>query len=71
MSKSTFGKTMKNLRKRINVKLVNNAGEYKKYVRKPRFVSQTIFSQNLVAVLEIKPVLTLDKPMYEDLVFLI
>ena len=71
MSKSTFGKTMKNLRKRINVKLVNNAGEYKKYVRKPGFVSQKIFSQNLVAVLEIKPVLTLDKPMYEDLVFLI
>ena len=33
MISSTFGKTMKNLRKIINVRLVNNAGDYKKYVK--------------------------------------
>ena len=28
MNISTFGKTMENLRKRMNVRLVNNAGDY-------------------------------------------
>ena len=38
MNNSTFGKTMENLRKRMNVRLVNNAGDYKKYVSKLSFV---------------------------------
>ena len=63
MNISTFGKTMGNLTKRINVRLVDNAGDYKKYVRKPSFVLQKIFSKNLVAILETKLVLTLDKPV--------
>ena len=56
MNNSTFGKTMENLRKRINLKLVNNARDYKKYVSKTSFVSQKIFNKNFVAVYEIKPV---------------
>ena len=64
MNNSTFGKTMKNLRKRINVRLVNNAADYKKYVSKVSFVSQKIFSKNFVALHETKPVLTLDKPIF-------
>ena len=46
--------------------MVNNAGGYKKYVSKPSFVSQKIFSNNFVAIHKIKPVLTLDKPIYEE-----
>ena len=42
---SDYGKTMENLRKRIYVRLVNNAKDYKKYVGKPSFVSQKIFKQ--------------------------
>ena len=64
MNNSPFGKTMETFRKRINVRLVNNAEDYKKYVSKPSFVSQKIFNKNLVAIYEIKPVLTLDKPVY-------
>ena len=64
MINSAYGKTMGNLRKRINVRLVNNARYYKKYVSKPSFVSQKNCSKDLVAVHEIKPVLTLDKPIY-------
>ena len=55
---------MENLRKRINVRLVNNAKNYKKYVSKPSFVSQEIFSENFVAIHVIKPVLILDKTKY-------
>ena len=59
-----LGKTMENLRKRINVILVNNAKDYVRYVSKPSFVSRKIFSKNFVAIHEIKPVLTLNKPIY-------
>ena len=44
---NTFGKTMENLRKIMDVRLVNNAGDYKKYVSKPSFVSQKMFSKIL------------------------
>ena len=63
MINSAYGKTMGNLRKRINVRLVNNARYYKKYVSKPSFVLQNIFSKDLVAIHEIKPVLTFAKPI--------
>ena len=43
-----------NLRKRISVKSVNNAKNYIRYIWKPDFVSQNIFSKNFVAIHEIK-----------------
>ena len=55
---------MENVRKRINIRLVNNAKEYEKYVNKPSFVSQNIFSENLVDIHGIKPVLLLKNPLY-------
>ena len=55
---------MENLRKRINVRLINNAKDYVKCVSKPTFVSQKIFSKNLVAIHKIKPVLLFNKPIY-------
>ena len=64
MNNSIFGKTMENLRKRINVALVNNVEDYARYASKPSFVSQKIFSKKFVAIHEIKPVLTLNKPIY-------
>ena len=64
MNNSVFGKTMENLRKRISVKLVNNAKDYVRCISKPSVISQKIFSENLVPVHEIKPVLTLNKRIY-------
>ena len=64
MNKTTFGKTKEYLKKRIIVRLVNNAKDYKKYVSKPSFISQKISNKNFVAIHEIKPVLALDKPIY-------
>ena len=66
MINSMYGKAIKNLRKIINVRLVNDAKDYKKYPSKPIFVSQKVFSKNFVAIHEIKPVLTLDKPIYVE-----
>ena len=64
MNNSVFGKKMENLRKRISFKLVNNAKDYVKYISKPSFDSQKIVSKNFVSIHEIKPVLTLNKPIY-------
>ena len=64
MNNSVFGKTMENLRKRISVKLINNAKDYVKCTNKPSFVSQKIFSKNFAANHKIKPVLTLNKQTY-------
>ena len=64
MNNSVFGKTMENLKKRMSVKLVNNAKDYVKCISKPSFVSKKIFSKNFVAIHEIKPVLILNKPIY-------
>ena len=48
----------------MSVKLANNAQDYAKCISKPSFVSQKIVSKNFVAIHEIKPVLTFNKPIY-------
>ena len=64
MNSIVFGKTMENLRKRIRVKLIINPKDYIGCVSKPIFISQKIFGKNIVAIHEIKPVLTLNKLVY-------
>ena len=61
---SIYGKTMENVRKRVNVRLINNENNYLKVVSRPSFVSQKILDKNLGAVHKIKPVLLLNKPIY-------
>ena len=67
MINSAFGKAMESLRKRICVELINNAKDYAKCLSRPSFVPQKIVSKNFVAVYRIKPVLTLNKPIYVEL----
>ena len=64
MVNSVYGKSMGNLRKRINIKLVNNKENYLKYTSRPTFVSQKTLDKNLVATHRVKPVLLLNKPIY-------
>ena len=61
---SAYGKTMESKRKRINLKLINKAKYYVSCVSKPNFVPQKVFSKNFIVVHQIKPVLTLNKPIY-------
>ena len=70
MNNSVYGKTVEDLRKKINVRLVNNAEDYKKWVSRPSFVSEKIFSKDLAAIHEIKPVLALDKLIYVGFIIL-
>ena len=64
MITSAYGKTMENLRKRINVRLINNEKDFLNYTRKPTHITYKTFDKNYAAVHEIKPVLTLYKPTY-------
>ena len=64
MINSVYGKTTENLRKRINVRLVNNEKDFLKYTSRPTHITHKIFDKNYAAIHEIKPVLTLNKPIY-------
>ena len=64
MNNSVFGKTMENLRNRVDVRLVTEEKKFLKWVSRPTFVSSKRFDENLVAVHKVKEVLTLNKPSY-------
>ena len=64
MNNSVFGKTMENLRKRVDVRLVTDDKKLVKLTSKPTYVSSKIFNENLVAVHKIKETLTLNRPAY-------
>ena len=54
MNNSVFGKTMENLRKRVDVRLVTDDKIRIKMPAKPTYVSSKIFNENLVAVHKIR-----------------
>ena len=64
MNNSVFGKTMENIRKRVDVRLVTSKEKLSKLASKPTYVSSKIFNENLVAVHKIKETLTLNRPAY-------
>ena len=64
MNNSVFGKTMENIRKRVNVRLVTSKEKLLKLASKPTYVSSKIFNENLVAVHKIKETLTMKRPAY-------
>ena len=61
---SVYRKTMENLRKRINVRLVNNEKDFLKYTTRPTHISHNIFGKDYAAIHEIKLVLIPNKPIY-------
>ena len=64
MNNSVFSKTMENLHKKVDVRLVTNEKKLLKLTSKPTYVSSKIFNKNLVAVHKIKETLTLNRPAY-------
>ena len=55
MINSVYGKTMENLQKRINVRLVNKAEDFLKYTSRPTYITHKIFGKDYTAIHEIKP----------------
>ena len=66
MNNSVFGKTMENLRKRVDVKLVRSDEEDKmrRLIASPAFARANIFDNNLAAIQVHKSRLVLNRPVY-------
>jgi hypothetical protein len=64
MNNSVFGKTMENLRKRVDVKLVNSDKRLRKLACQPSFKAFKIFNEDLAAVHMRKRKLCLNRPIY-------
>ena len=64
MNNSVFGKTMENIRNRVNVKLVDAGEQFKKLAAKPNYNGRKIFNENLVSVHMKKTSLEMNKPVY-------
>ena len=59
-----YGKTKENLRKRINVKIINNEKDFLKYTSRPTHITHKVFNKNCAATHDIKQVLIFNKPIY-------
>lgn len=64
MNNSVFGKTMENLRKRVDIQLVHNKKRLLKLSAKPGFKSFHIFNNDLASVELSKQKLILNRPIY-------
>lgn len=59
-----FGKTMENIRKRIDIRLVTDSRVAEKLIAKPTFVDRTIYGPTLAAFHMLKRTLLFNKPIY-------
>ena len=64
MNNSVFGKTMENVRERVDIKLVQTKAELLKLTSKPTLKTITRFSDNLIACHMKRVRLKFDKPIY-------
>ena len=64
MNNVVFGKTMENIRKHRNIKLVTNEEKYLKTVMKPKFKSGILFGENLMGCEMGKIKVKMNKPVY-------
>ncbi len=64
MNNSVFGKTMENVRNRVDVKLVTDKKSLNKLVKKANYKRVNEFNENLVAVHMEKATVKLNKPIY-------
>ena len=67
MNNSVFGKTMENICKRVDIKLITDKIKLLKYSSKSTFVSSKIVNENLVAIQKLKEYVILKTSAYLSL----
>ena len=70
LNNSVFGKTMENLRKRINVKLTSDEDVFTKHAAKANFISGKMFNENLFAINRINEQMVSNRPIYVGMTIL-
>jgi len=73
MNNSVFGKTMENLRNRVEVRIVwaRDENKIRKLVSDPSFHSFELFSQDIAGIHMKKKRLVLNKPVYTEMTILV
>ena len=64
MNNAFYGKTMENIRSRVNVKILNTHEEARRMFSKPTYKDHVVFNDNLIAVLNNIPSVKFDKLIY-------
>ena len=64
MNNGVFGKTMENIRNRVDIRLVNDRRKAEKLAAKPNFKHLTIFDEDLVSIHMKRTKLKFNKPVY-------
>ena len=64
MNNSVFGKTMENIRRHRDIKLVNNKEDYLKQVMKPNFKGGVLMGEDLISCEMGKVKIKMNKPVY-------
>ena len=64
METKFYGKTMGNIRGRVNVIILNTHEEARRMFSKPTYKDHVVFNDNSIAVLNIIPSAKFDKPIY-------
>ena len=70
MNNAVFGKTLENLRKRINLKLASSEDMHTKQASRANFIYGKMFNENLFAINRIKEELVLNRPIYVGMAIL-
>ena len=70
MNNSDFGKTLENIRNRVDIRLITSDKVAQKLAAKPNYDRSTIFDENLIAVHTKKTKLYFNKPVYLGIGFL-
>ena len=64
MNNSVFGKTMENIRNRVDIRIKRDGKSAEKLPAKPNYERTTIFNEDLIAVHMKKTELVFNKPVY-------
>ena len=64
MNNAVFGKTMKNVRKHRNIKLVTTERRRRNYLSQPNYHTSKFFTENLLAIETRKTQILVNKPVY-------
>ena len=64
MNNSVFGKTMENIRNRVDIRLLNDRRKAEKLAAKPNFKHLTIFDENLISIHMKRTKIFFNKPDY-------
>jgi hypothetical protein len=70
MNNAPFGKTMENMRGRVDIQLYTDEKLVEKQVAKPQYLQSKIYSEDLIAIKSVPKVVTLCKPIYAGLAIL-